>query len=140
MITEQEAEEICEELGFTLSEVRESGQRVNEYVATLWLEQEIETTVTLPNGDRLHRHQLVIDPDGREYSVLDLSGQVVELQEVAYPTPREHEYGYTDVGFLGREVLTLGEVMAQYEPQYSEVYDCVYEEPEVVERVPVWVY
>ena len=136
MITEQEAEEICEELGFTLSEAEQSHERVNEYVATLYLEKEIRTSVDLPDGTAIHRHQLVVGPDEREYVVLDLSTEALELVEVEKPMPNDEGHGHTGVGFLGREVLTYGELMSFYEPQFSEIY----EDEEVVERVPVWAY
>jgi len=123
-----QAEQICEELGFSLEEAQESHERVNEYVATLYLEEEVRTTLDLPGGEVLHKHQLVVGPNGQHYVALDLGDDTIELFEVEEPAPIEDGTGHTGVGFLERLALTYGEFLMEFEAQFAE------------DGQPVWCY
>lgn len=123
-----EADTICDNLGFTLEEAEESHARVNEYVATLYLEEEVRTTLELPNGTQVHKHQLVSGPDGREYIALDLGSDTIGLTEVEQPVPVEGEAGLSDVAFIGHTPVTYGEFMMECEAQVAE------------DGQPVWAY
>ncbi len=115
-------DQICENLGFTLEGVQESHERVNEYVATLYLEEPIRTTLELPGGEKLYRHQLVTGPGGSHYIALNLGDETIELAAVDQPLPGEN------IKFIEYTTLTYGEFLMEFEPQFAE------------DGQPVWCY
>lgn len=72
------AQSICAALGTTVEEVRESAERVDEWVETMDSVREVRTSATF--GERtFYLHQLVRDVNGTDLVVTELDDEYVEV-------------------------------------------------------------
>lgn len=124
------AETICEELGFDPADAARAAERTarrRDRVDNWAVDQ---TTLQLPTGDHVHKHQLVVDTDdGTHYMIKQLNSDRIKLVEVHAPTDRDEiGPGYGPVGFGASYWLTIGDFLRTADPQYAS------------DGSPVWAY
>lgn len=78
--TQKTAEEICNALGTTLEEVTASAERVERWVAFMDASETVDVSTTFGDVD-VHLHQLVVDPSGDDYVVVEIGDEVVEVAD-----------------------------------------------------------
>ena len=76
--TKRTAEEICNALDMTLEEVNEASELVERRIAFMDQSETIPSSSTF--GDvTVHLHQLVVDPSGTHFVVVDVGDDRVEV-------------------------------------------------------------
>ena len=114
-------QELRDDLDVTPAEAEAAHERVQRRIERIdqWTSE--RTTLSLPNGDRVHKHQLVVDADtGSEFMVSSLRTDKIQLLEI------KMEDG--DQQFGARYWLTIGDFIRGAEPQYA------------TDGQPVWAY
>lgn len=76
----------------------------DNYVALRDRVRELRSSLTLPSGERVHRHQLVSDEDDERFLVTDIEADRVKLTKLFPPTE------ISDVGFGRSYWLTPAEL------------------------------
>lgn len=130
------AEEICENLGFTVEEAEQAHQRVLDRMDRIDNWEEKMTSRTITGDTKVHMHQLIRGNDGSDWVVTDLHKHAIELAEV--------EMDGDDMVWGEESVFTPGDFIMEFEPQYEVFEDDVppsatYESVDKV-KVPVWVH
>lgn len=140
------ADDICEELGFTVSEARSAAARVEQRKARLDEWHEVSTSFVLPDESVVYRFQRVVDTTSAiEYMIVDLRDEQIKLQEVTPPRAGSNvdsedddqcalhtdeldtdRYHNESVSFGPAVWLTLGQFMRHAEPQHSTDGDPVF--------------
>lgn len=120
-MSESTAETICTNLGFAPDEAEAAHERVQRRIEHVdeWTSE--LTTLSLPTGERVHKHQLVVDNDtGDEFMVSSLRDDKIQLLAT--------EMDGSDQQFGERYWLTIGDFIRGAEPQYAS------------DGQPVWAY
>ena len=119
----QTAHEICEELNVTPTGTERAAEAVAAREDRLNNWSGNRTSLALPTGDRVHKHQLVVDIDtGDHFMVKTLDADRIKLVQVYPPESDGH------VGFGSSYWLTIGDFLRGADPQYSQ------------DGEPVWAY
>jgi len=133
------ADDICEELGFSVSEARTAATRVERRKARVDDWNRVQISFTLPDGRSVYRFQRVVDTTAAiEFMIVGLGDEQIQVQEVGRPqqpsrSDLDDDNGDTDtddtlyteadyqqsVSFGPVVWLTIGQFMRHAEPQYT---------------------
>lgn len=125
-----EAHEICAELGTTPSETAAAHEKTRRWVDFVQRSRTEQCSVELPTGSTIHKHQLLIGPEGNSWIALRVTDEMVDVCRVE-PPMSEHD------GIVFKT--------APDEELLLTLYDAAAMEPQTVTRpdgtvVPVFAY
>lgn len=112
---------VLSKLDVTPAEAEAAHERVQRRIERIdqWTSE--LTTLSLPNGNRVHKHQLVVDSEtGADFMISSLRDDKIQLLEI------DIEDG--DQTFGARYWLTIGDFLRGADPQYATTGE------------PVWAY
>jgi len=130
------ADDICAELGFTVSDARSAAARVERRKARLDDWHPVSMTTELPDGSTVYLHQLVLDTTSDvEFMVAECGSEQIKLVEVQRPileadtdtdvddddsdTIETPTPGKRRVSFGPAVWLTLGQFVTYADAQYT---------------------
>lgn len=119
-----DAEEICENLGFTVEEAQEAYDHVQRRMDRIDNWEEKMTSRNIAGDTKLHLHQLVTGDNGdSDWVVTNMHKHAIELTEI--------DVSGSDIEWFGEKVVTPGDLIMEFEPQYESVDG---------REIPVWAY